>query len=78
MPRKSRFRQVRHEVAATPAGRVDHRGADLLLTRKDVDSKRLAYVGHSYNATVGGFLSGCDHRFKALVLMASGLSDEVD
>jgi dienelactone hydrolase len=54
------------------------RGADLLLSRKDVDPKRLAYVGHSYNATVGGFLSGCDHRFKAFVLMAGGLSDEVD
>jgi dienelactone hydrolase len=54
------------------------RGADLLLARKDVDAKRLAYVGHSYNATVGGFLSGCDHRFKAFVLMAGGLSDEVD
>jgi hypothetical protein len=54
------------------------RGADLLLARKDVDPKRLAYVGHSYNATVGGFLSGCDHHFKAFVLMAGGLSDEVD
>jgi len=54
------------------------RGADLLLSRKDVDPQRLAYVGHSYNATVGGFLSGLDKRFKAFVLMAGGLSDEVD
>ena len=54
------------------------RGADLLLARKDVDPKRLAYVGHSYNATVGGFLSGIDKRFKAFVLMAGNLSDEVD
>ena len=54
------------------------RGADLLLARSDVDSKRLAYVGHSYDATVGGFLSGVDKRFKAFVLMAGGLSDEVD
>ena len=54
------------------------RGADLLLARKDVDSARLAYVGHSYNATVGAFLSGIDKRFKAFVLMAGGLSDEVD
>ena len=54
------------------------RGADLLLARKDVDPKRLAYVGHSYDATVGGFLSGIDRRFKAFVLMAGGLSDEVD
>jgi pimeloyl-ACP methyl ester carboxylesterase len=54
------------------------RGADLVLARKDVDPNRLAYVGHSYNATVGGFLSGIDKRFKALVLMAGGLSDDVD
>jgi len=54
------------------------RGADLLLARKDVDPQRLAYVGHSYHATAGGFLSGIDKRFKAFVLMAGGLSDDVD
>jgi len=54
------------------------RGADLLLARRDVDPSRLAYVGHSYNAEVGGFLSGIDKRFKAFVLMAGSLSDEVD
>jgi dienelactone hydrolase len=53
------------------------RGLDLLLARKDVDPKRVAYVGHSYNATVGAFLAGLDRRFKAFVLMAGGLSDEV-
>src|SRR6266850_6647130 len=54
------------------------RGADLLAARKDVDPKRLAYVGHSCGATAGGFLSGIDKRFKAFVLMAGDLSDEVD
>jgi dienelactone hydrolase len=54
------------------------RGADLLLLRKDVDPQRIAYVGHSYDATVGAFLRGVDKRFKAFVLMAGGLSDEVD
>ncbi len=54
------------------------RGADLLLARKDVDPQRLAYVGHSYNASVGGILSGLDKRFKVFVLMAGGLSDEAD
>jgi len=53
------------------------RGADLLLARNDVDAKRLAYVGHSYNAQVGGFLSGIDRRFKAFVLMAGDMSDAV-
>jgi len=54
------------------------RGADLLLARKDVDGKRLAYVGHSCDAAMGGYLSGIDKRFKAFVLMAGTLSDEVD
>jgi dienelactone hydrolase len=54
------------------------RGADLLLARKDVDPKRLAYVGHSCDASAGGFLSGIDKRFKAFVIMAGSLSDEVD
>ena len=54
------------------------RGVDLLLARKDVDPNRLAYVGHSYNATVGAILSGVDRRFKAFVLMAGSMSDEVD
>jgi dienelactone hydrolase len=53
------------------------RGADLLLARSDVDPRRLAYVGHSYNAEVGAFLSGIDRRFKAFVLMAGTTSDEV-
>lgn len=54
------------------------RGLDLLLARADVDPKRVAYVGHSYNASIGALLSGVDRRFKAFVLMAGGLSDEVD
>ncbi len=54
------------------------RGADLLLARPEVDPRRLAYVGHSYNAAVGAILAGVDRRFKAFVLMAGALSDKVD
>lgn len=54
------------------------RGVDLLLTRKDIDPKRIAFVGHSYNATIGATLSGVDRRFKAFVLMAGSISDEVN
>ncbi len=54
------------------------RGADLLLARKDVDPKRLAYAGHSCNAEVGGFLAGIDKRFRSIVIMAGPLSDEVN
>jgi dienelactone hydrolase len=54
------------------------RGADLLVARKDVDAKRLAYVGHSCNAEIGGYLAGIEQRFKALVIMAGPLSEEVN
>ena len=54
------------------------RGADLLLARQDVDPRRLAYVGHSCDASAGGFLSGVDKRFKAFVIMAGDLSFEID
>ena len=68
-----------HEITDLIQAIVDmRRGADLLLARTDIDPKRLAYVGHSYNASVGGFLSGLDRRFVAFVLMAGGLSDDSD
>jgi len=54
------------------------RGVDLLKGRRDVDPKRIAYVGHSCNAAVGALLSGLDRRFKAFVLMAGSLSDEIN
>jgi hypothetical protein len=54
------------------------RGADLLLGRKDVDPRRLAYVGHSCDGSAGGFLSGIEKRFKAFVIMAGDLSFEID
>ncbi len=54
------------------------RAVDVLLARRDVDPKRIAYVGHSYHAMVGAFLTGVDRRFKAYVLMATSLSDEID
>ena len=53
------------------------RGVDLLLVRRDVDPKRIAYVGHSYNANVGALLSGVDRRVRAFVLMAGSMSDEL-
>lgn len=66
------------QVAERVQAIVDmRRAADLLLARSDVDPNRLAYVGHSYNAEVGAFLSGIDRRFKAFVLMAGTTSDEV-
>lgn len=66
--------QIRDRVQAILDMR---RGADLLMVRPDVDPRRLAYVGHSYNAETGAFLSGIDKRFRAFVLMAGSLSDEI-
>jgi dienelactone hydrolase len=45
------------------------RGLDLLLSRPDVDPKRIGYVGHSLGATWGGALAGSDRRVRAYVLM---------
>jgi dienelactone hydrolase len=53
------------------------RGVDLLTARRDVDPKRIGFVGHSCNAGVGALLSGLDRRFRAFVLMAGSTSDQV-
>jgi dienelactone hydrolase len=45
------------------------RGVDLLLSRSDIDSKQIGFVGSSYGATVGGILAGVEKRIKAFVLI---------
>ncbi|HEY2360780.1 MAG TPA: hypothetical protein VGK36_06680 [Candidatus Angelobacter sp.] len=52
------------------------RGIDLLYGRADVDRKRIAYVGHSWDAHVGAIMAGVETRIIAYVLMASGYADE--
>jgi cephalosporin-C deacetylase-like acetyl esterase len=46
------------------------RAVDLLLSRPDVDSKRIAYVGHSWDAGTGAILDALDKRFTAFVFMS--------
>ncbi|HVX66202.1 MAG TPA: hypothetical protein VHA11_06360, partial [Bryobacteraceae bacterium] len=46
------------------------RGIDLLLSRGDVDPRRIAYVGHSFDAKVGAMLAGVEKRISSFVLMA--------
>jgi dienelactone hydrolase len=50
------------------------RAFDLLVARKDVDPKRLGYVGWSLGATMGARLAGLEPRAKAFVMMAGWAS----
>jgi dienelactone hydrolase len=84
--------QVRHEWVEATGGPLEaakqqseaavhqvtdlRRGVDLLYGRADVDRKRIAYVGHSWDAHVGAILAGVETRIIAYVLMASGYADE--
>jgi acetyl esterase/lipase len=46
------------------------RAIDVLLARPEVDNSRLAYVGHSFGAAMGGILLGVEPRFKSFALLA--------
>jgi dienelactone hydrolase len=48
------------------------RAVDLLIARKDVDPKRIAYVGWSYGARNGALLAGVEHRISSYNLMSGG------
>jgi hypothetical protein len=52
------------------------RGVDLLISRRQVDRHRIAYVGHSFNAHAGAFLAAVEKRISAFVLMAGSYNDE--
>jgi dienelactone hydrolase len=52
------------------------RAVDLLYSRQDVDRKRIAYVGHSWNAHTGAILAGVETRIDSFVLMAGNYSTE--
>jgi cephalosporin-C deacetylase-like acetyl esterase len=45
------------------------RAVDLMLSRSDVDKSRIAYVGHSYGAMLGGILTAVEKRIKTFVLL---------
>ena len=53
------------------------RGLDVLLSRADVDRKRVGYIGHSFGAQWGAILAAVDGRVRAAVLMA-GVPETAD
>src|SRR5579859_3305472 len=78
-PSKDLLESVKQQSDASEHQVIDlRRAVDLLLVRKDVDRKRIAYVGHSFDAHVGAILAGVETRICCYVLMASGYSDEED
>jgi cephalosporin-C deacetylase-like acetyl esterase len=50
------------------------RGLDVLLAQPNVDTSRVAYVGHDFGAMYGALMSGVDKRPSAYVFIA-GASD---
>jgi cephalosporin-C deacetylase-like acetyl esterase len=50
------------------------RGLDLLLSRNDVDAKRIAFVGHSLGAQCGALLDAIDKRPAGFVFMGDPVS----
>ena len=50
------------------------RGVDVLVSRSDVDPKRIGFVGHSYGAHTGAVLAGVEKRIRAYVIMAGAPS----
>jgi cephalosporin-C deacetylase-like acetyl esterase len=50
------------------------RGVDLLLLRRDIDRKRIGFVGHSFGAHTGVLLASVEKRIKGYVIMAGAPS----
>ena len=50
------------------------RSVDLLLSRPDIDQKRVGFVGHSFGAHTGVLLASVEKRIKGYVIMAGAPS----
>jgi hypothetical protein len=79
VPQKDLLESGKQQSEAAMHQVIDlRRAVDLLRLRRDVDAKRIAYVGHSWDAHVGAILAGVETRICCFVLMASGYSDQED
>ena len=77
VPETDETREPEQSAEAARQQAVDfRRGLDMLLARRDVDKRRVAYVGHSFDAHVGAILAGVEKRVGSFVLMAGSYSDE--
>lgn len=72
--------EMRAAVQSAEASRqqvIDlRRGIDLLTSRYKPGRNAMAYVGHSFDAHVGGILSAVEKRINSFVLMAGVFADE--
>ena len=50
------------------------RSIDYLLTRPDIDSQKIAYMGMSWGGNMGAIIPAIENRFKASILIAGGLT----
>ena len=48
------------------------RAVDILLSRGDVDARRIGFEGFSHGAATGGILAGVEHRISAFLLKSGG------
>lgn len=70
LPNSRPTQTPQQELAQWLAAAVNiRRAADVLATRYGVPTGQLAYVGHSYGATLGGVIAAGERRFRYLVLM---------
>jgi hypothetical protein len=69
-PRQSRDRMIQNVVEM-------RRSVDLLVSRPEVDSRRIGFIGSSYGAITGGLLAGVENRIKTYVFH-SGLGSVLE
>lgn len=50
------------------------RSIDYLETRADISKEKLSFLGISWGAVIGNIITAVEHRFKAVILVAGGLS----